>query len=466
MNLQHWHLAITPLSPVHMGTDADYEPTGYVIEDGTLYEFDSLAALSVLSEPDRKRLDAILNGRPNQDMLLQVQSFFYHNRERLIAASRHQVQVNPSVVAFYNERIGRVSQHENGGRRVQNKLEIERTAWNPVTGQAILPGSGLKGAIRTALLDAENNGQPLSYSLKKDRQANRTLQQELFRGSFHTDPLRLIMLGDANLNHPQGFATQVCFALNRKKEAVTDSAGNLRQSKAEQAGLYQLLECLPAMQPRAFYGNLSLQQESEVPKRKWPSMQFALPEIAKACNQFFLTLLEAELSLLRRRGYLDKVWSDRFDLLRSQDWLSQALEENRAFLLRVGRHSGAESVTLNGVRNIKIMKGKAERADYLNHAKTLWLAGNERQLKTNLLPFGWLLVEPFVDPSELPDWPAQAVDRGISQWRLKIDQQQKKEKERLLKQEETARLTREEAKKRKAEEEAAEQARRKPQNAA
>ncbi len=459
MNMQHWHLAITPLSPVHMGTDADYEPTGYVIEDGTLYEFDSLAALTVLPQPERKRLDKILNGRPNQDMLLQVQSFFYHNRERLIAAARHQVQVNPSVEAFYNERIGRVSQHESGGRRVQNRLEIERTAWNSVTGQATLPGSGLKGAIRTALLDAENNGQPLCYALKNDRQANRKLQQELFQGSFHTDPLRLIMMGDANLNQPQQFATQVHFALNRKKETVTDSSGNLRQSRAEQAGLYQLLECLPAMQPRAFYSNLSIQRESKMPEQKWPSMQFTLAEIARACNQFYLARLQAELTLLRKRSYIDKTWSDRLDLLLSQDWLSQALAKNRAFLLRVGRHSGAESVTLNGLRDIKVMKGRDKRPDYLDHAKTLWLAGDQRQLQTNLLPFGWLLVEPFVEPSELPAWPAQAEDKSISQWRLEIDQQQKKEKERLQKQQEAARLARKEAEKRKAEAVVAEQAR-------
>ncbi|MEA3274994.1 MAG: RAMP superfamily CRISPR-associated protein, partial [Pseudomonadota bacterium] len=153
---QHCRLAITPLSPVHMGSGQDYEPTGYVIDDETLYEFDGIAALQALPQAERDRLGRILEGRPKPDTLREVQRFFYDNRARLIAVSRHQVRVNRTVEGFYEERVGRIAQHEQGGGRVQNRLEIERTAYNPPTGQAILPGSGLKGAIRTALLDAKN----------------------------------------------------------------------------------------------------------------------------------------------------------------------------------------------------------------------------------------------------------------------------------------------------------------------
>ena len=467
MNLQHWKLAITPLSPIHMGTDADYEPANYIIDNGVLYEFDSLAALSALPEAQRKRLNTILNGRSSQNMLLEVQSFFYHNRDRLIAVARHQVKVNHSVESFYQERIGKVSQHESGGRRVQNKLEIERTAWNPLSGDAILPGSGLKGAIRTALLNAKNEGRSLDYALKRDRrQANRKLQQQLFKGSFHTDPLRLVNLGDASLEHPQNFATKVSFALNRKKQAVTDANGNLRQSKAEQAGLYQLLECLPAMQPRAFTGSLGIQRESGMPDDKWPSIQFDLGEIATACNHFYLARIKQEMALLKQRRFVDNVWSERIELLLSQGWFEDALGEKRAFLLRVGRHSGAESLTLEGLRNIKIMKGRGEKPDFLDHAKTIWLAGDERQLQTNMMPFGWLLVEPFTDAADLPLWPKKAIDPAIRHWRQNIVEKQQQEQQRLQQQEEDKRLAQELESRIAAEQAAAVKARREQQAAA
>jgi CRISPR-associated protein Csm5 len=40
-----WQLAITPLSPVHIGTGEDYEPTQYVIDGDGLYSFSPEAAL-------------------------------------------------------------------------------------------------------------------------------------------------------------------------------------------------------------------------------------------------------------------------------------------------------------------------------------------------------------------------------------------------------------------------------------
>jgi CRISPR-associated protein Csm5 len=75
--------------------------------------------------------------------------------------------------------------------------------------------------------------------------------------------------------------------------------------------------------------------------------------------------------------------------------------------LRVGRHSGAESVTVSGARNgaIKIMKGRGQPPKYADAPKTLWLAADSKDQRTGLLPFGWLLVE--VEPLEAPaqDWP-------------------------------------------------------------
>lgn len=425
--LQQWNLAITPLSPVHLGTGQDYEPSGYVIDEGALYEFDGIAALQVLPTAERERLAKILDGRPTQDMLLEVQRFFHGNREWLIPASINQVRVNPTVEAFYGERVGTVAQHEQGGRRIQNKLEIQRTAYNPPSRQPIVPGSGLKGAIRTALLDGENDGKGLEQV--NDRRTgrarmenNQELQNRLFRyrpGKFELDPMRLVHLTDAAVADGAGFATEVRFAVNRKKRPVMKN-DVLIQSQAEQQNLYQLLECLPGMQPRAFSGGLSIEGGQGFAGPKWPELRFGLPEITAACNAFYRRSLDRELSLLRERGYLDESWDAWLQQLLAGP-IGQAIEQQRAFLLRVGRHSGAESVTLEGLRSIRIMKGKGEPPEYLHAAKTLWLATDERQAQRNLLPFGWLLVEPYQDPAELLHWPATARDLGVAAWRAAVE---------------------------------------------
>lgn len=416
--MEHWRLAITPLSPVHMGTGQDYAPTGYVIDDGALYEFDALAALGVLPEPERRRLNGILDGRPNQGMLREVQAFFHGNRDRLIPVSRQQVRVNATIEAFYQQRVGQVSQRESSGAAVQNRLEIERTAWSPAMGTALLPGSGLKGAIRTALLNAVNADRPLPPELKSDRQGNRKLQESLFQGSFERDPLRMLRIGDAWLAQPEGFATEVRFALNRKKRPVKVQ-GQQVQSRAEQQGLYQLLECLPGFTPRAFEGSLSIQETGGIRSNAWPSRCFTFSEIAAACNQFYRAHFRRESDLLRSMGYLDTQWAIWIEDLLSGP-VGQAVASDRAFLLRVGRHSGAESVTLNGVRNIKIMKGRGETPDYLDEAKTLWLASHERQSQRDLLPFGWVLVEPFQHAAELAPWPGPLQNQETGPWRQRV----------------------------------------------
>ena len=88
------------------------------------------------------------------------------------------------------------------------------------------------------------------------------------------------------------------------------------------------------------------------------------------------------------------------------------LKRGDAFLLRVGRHSGAESVTVSGARtgNIRIMEGKDPQTgkrhfSFADSPKTLWLAAETKDQRKGLLPFGWLLVE--IQPLDAPDqdWP-------------------------------------------------------------
>ena len=60
-------------------------------------------------------------------------------------------------------------------------------------------------------------------------------------------------------------------------------------------------------------------------------------------------------------------------------------------LVRIGRHSGAECVTVEGHRDIKIMQGPGVRAKSLDHATTVWLAADTDNPSNtmHLRPFGW-----------------------------------------------------------------------------
>lgn len=389
-----WDLAITPLAPVHVGTGEDFDPTNYVIDGNNLYVFRPEAALISLPESARQELLDIVTGRPDVQMIKRIQAFFHRHRERLIPGTDHVMPVPPSIAAEYENRVGKTAQREQTGREIINQLRIERTYTEPATLRPVLPGSSLKGAIRTALLDRANAGHVLTSEERelKPQQQNRALQQRLFRyRQFEQDPMRLVQLSDAPEQTPGGlFGTEVRYAVNRKRQPVIKDGQEIR---AQAENLRQMLECILPLRPRAFAGRLILQEVGTLDSPKLPYQEFrwTFNDLATACNDFYFPLFEQEQQELTKRGFLDAHWRDTVS--RFMAAFQSSLKRNEAFLLRIGRHSGAEAVTLNGVRNIKIIKGKGERPDYLPQSKTVWLAAREIQDRRHLIPFGWVLIE-------------------------------------------------------------------------
>lgn len=460
-----YRMLITPLSPIHIGTGESYEPTNYVIEDGVLHEFDTGAAMAALSEADRKTLLEISNRRPDAGMIEALQRFFHERREPLMGHAIQRIPVLPGVANLYKQRIGQPANREADGRKVVNRLEIDRTSFNPVTRLPVLFGSSLKGAMRTALLDGVNGGRPA-----QERKGLHEFQGRLFRYldenarphmSLELDPMRLVQLSDAAWCGEPGLpAAQVHLAVNRKKAAVVDEHGNLRKSKMESSnGPDQILECVPGWRYRAFSGQINLQSLEGLGERhqqKIPAapLRFDATQIAHACNAHYRPVLTSEMALMRERGYLDPSWDTTIQKILAVS--AAKLNRGEVFLLRVGRHSGAESVTLNGVRNIKIMKGKGEKPEYLDTAKTLWLAADEKDQSANLLPFGWLLVELHPMSTEVAAWPelkaacephlaaANAFKDKLATQQIRLEQANAEAEARRRDEEEQARLAAEE----------------------
>ena len=389
-----YRLLFTPLSPIHIGTGESYEPTNYVIEDDTLHEFDTGSVVETLSATDRQMLEAIVNRTPDDGMIRAIQKYFHDRRATLMPRAVHRIPVQTGVARLYADRVGQTAQQEARGRRVINQLVINRTAYNPATRLPVLMGSSVKGAIRTALLDQVNAGRSTT-----EREGLHPFQgkAELFRyydrrAICERDPMRLVHLSDAAWQGEPGLpAAEIVFAVNRKKAPTGDQQGNQRSTRAD-SGPPQILECVPALRYRAFAGQLNVQLLGDVNRPGGvpaADLRFDLDRIAQACNAFYRPILENEMSLLSQRGYLDTEWGNTLNEVLS----SSLLEGRGAFLLRVGRHSGAESVTLNGVRKIRIMGGRGRQDREETTATTVWLAAKERDHPSGLLPFGWVLVE-------------------------------------------------------------------------
>ena len=336
-------------------------------------------------------------------MLQEVQAFFYQRRQALMEVAKRRVPAVPKLVEFYECRVGKTVQTEGDGLQLVNRLAIGRTFFNPISGAPILPGSSLKGAIRTALLDGINNGKSLQGPEK-----NLDLQKRLFRyDQFEQDPMRLVQLADAAFLDAEGIGSELRFAVNRRRKAP-NPGDNSEKSLAEKGDLYQLLECIPAARFRVFAGQLTIQCVDGVNDNhnRLPALplRWDVQQIAAACNRFYHPQLEMELEQMQERGYLSSRWVTTIKRLLDGP-VKQRIANHQAFLLRVGRHSSAESVTLDGVRNIKIMRGKDQSPDHRPKTTTWWLAASDTQVKTDMLPFGWLLIELQPANREFSSWP-------------------------------------------------------------
>jgi CRISPR-associated protein Csm5 len=378
-------LRLTPLTPIHIGCGIDFEPTNYVIDDGVLYHFDP--AQVPLKPQDRKALIDAANDK--RAALSCIQGFFHDRRDTYAAQARQVVAVAAGVAEQHRQRIRQIAQREANGRNVINLLEIERTMHHPHSGMPYLPGSSLKGAMRTAWLDQINQGRS---RLADDRNAN-GLEKRLLEGSFHTDPFRLIDVADAS---GSGVVSKVYFSTNHKKRQVFKDEMELTGK-----GPATRRECLVGGQHAALTGELRVDAlPGQSRGDKVPGQRIEPKALAAACNRYYVQRLDKLLALLEQRGFASPEWCAGVRRLLAA--LRPTFERGEAFLLRVGRHSGAESVTLDGVRDIRIMQGRGMPARFADEATTVWLAAERENItRGDLLPFGWLLVE-RADAPEIP----------------------------------------------------------------
>ncbi|MDF1584348.1 MAG: type III-A CRISPR-associated RAMP protein Csm5 [Methyloprofundus sp.] len=368
---------ISTLSPVHIGCGEDYYPTNYVIDGGLLHHFSEEGLLLALTLPEKNALAKIAEEQGDNG-IKKLQTFIHSKRDKLQLQATHSVPLSEALEKFYRSRIGQTTQRESNGRTGN----IARHAFNPYKQTPYFAGSSIKGAIRTALLNALNDGDPLPGRVDADHDVPRgegdKLQKRLLAyKAIPDDPLRLLKISDAAYSHPDNLnAAEIRFAVNRKNKV----------SKFEAKGLNQLLECLPANRSRSLTFDMTFLANQNINYRWTPR------EICKCCNEFFVPQLEGELDILKQLNYANKEWAQGLEKLLANE-LGDAFKNHQAFLLRVGQHGGAESNTLEGVRHIKINQGKGKSAKYLPKPTTIWLAGNHKDQQHDLLPFGWVLVE-------------------------------------------------------------------------
>lgn len=365
------------LSPVHIGCGDEYEPTSFVIHPDSrkLICFDMFEFLKGLDDTGRRTISQIAD-KGSLASIIELYRFIFTQRS---AIRGREVELSDSVVSRYLK-VKELPLNESRLRQELNNFRIPRTSYNPLDNDPYVPGSSLKGCLRTGYLSklasAGGTEQGIQQVLAKETVSNATtgrsnarkLEEELLGGTFDKDPFRFVKVSD--FLPAENVRTKILWGLNRKKDEVREGRG-----------VPQMLEAI--LSGSVFEGVINI--ETPVPGSNI-KMAIKRETFFPLAQRFFAD------NFSRERQVWERI---RFKPPRPNE-TRRLIEErgNLPFLVRVGYHSGAESVTIEGNRKITVRGPGGSRTER-DSATTIWLASDSHNPRDNraMMPFGWAMLE-------------------------------------------------------------------------
>jgi CRISPR-associated protein Csm5 len=318
--MKTYYLKLIALSPIHIGTGQDYEPTNYVIDDGYLYMFDEIAFYRNLKQDERAKFNAIVSKENSDEALLgELYSFIRNNNQYAKQIALNKVKVTKELEKKA-ESIGKPVQLEgntkdkNRGKpkSVFNQFQIQQTQKLSDSYQGYIPGSSLKGSIATAFQEYlyKNNGETV---LKNHfNLGNNYDSDKLFRN---------LSISDSTAVNSE---LEIGYAVN--KERFEDDDNNDVQTIVE------------VNHKDSSYLTTFTIKDLKDDNGNEISEKITEKAIIKACNDHYTYLYEEKEN-------------------------KKILLKSNQFLLCVGKHGGSRAVTIDGLRAIKVKMAEIKKGE-------------------------------------------------------------------------------------------------------
>jgi CRISPR-associated protein Csm5 len=352
MNSTTYHFTLRVETPLHIGCGESHEPTSFAVDEAEqeLIIFNPTDFLVLLDGQESERYMEICR-KGTVASLLEIYKFIKSHSGRI---QGRRVSVSRAFINHYNKTLNLSPQQIN---KQLNQFEIKRTASRTVDSIPYIPGSAIKGALRTAVLNLRCRGQQLPGKVD-----HKGLSQHLLGGEFANDPFSLVKVSD--FMPLPGVRQKIVYAVNKKKKL----------SEKPARGPYQILEAIE--EGSEFSGSITMLDQKIRNHIKRP---LSFDEIMESLSYFFTKEMGREQSSLKAIGY--------------HGGEPAKPRGERQAPIRLGHHSGAESLTVEGHREILIRLGK-KKSKTESQATTFWLAaGSERPQPNDILrPFGWGMI--------------------------------------------------------------------------
>lgn len=211
-------------------------------------------------------------------------------------------------------------------------------------GNPYIPGSSIKGAIRTAILSSLAKGKPLEFKIKgkNGKISAKSIEADFFGKDPNCDVFRFLQIGDAYFEKESEIATRMINLNIRKQENLQD------RSKS------QLVEAIGAENTALFQLKIANEYYSWV-KSKWnkegmvgslPKDMESLPLLFQAINGHTRILVKSEIKYwneLSGKGY-----NGAEDYLSTLEFISDEIrncQNGKECVLRIGHGSGWRFIT-------------------------------------------------------------------------------------------------------------------------
>jgi len=433
--LHNYKLRLTTISPVHIGDGDMYDPTNYFINDGYLHYFDSTVLISKLNSNQRNKLISILS---NPNSYQQLQLFYKRDDIRAIASNStiYKVEVSKDIEENYNNSLGKIKQKESEGNEVFNSLSINSTI--KTSNIPYIPGSSFKGALKTAFFSKEAENKKFNEVAKEDERYDRREGKKVFKeykfltkyfGEFEEDPFSKIKVSDFTPKEPK---LQIKWAVNKKKKSNTTENDNTAvrfefiAPNSEFVAEIVLMDLLKSSELEKI--NKNIRDRKKLIKQ--PSKKYIKDEIIKIANSFYISKFEEEKRWAESKE--QQIVSDSY-FERAKPYIDKA-RNGKGFLVRVGRHSGAVSMTLDSHRKILISQMKKDKdgkdlslkQKHVNEPFTYWLESDKNSVQSTEF-IGWVYCE-FIDDDKYNDI-VKTSEQFIDNQKESIEKERQKIKE-------------------------------------
>lgn len=380
------------LTPIHIGSGREIDPTEFVLKNGRLVHFNPAKLIGSLSPTDRETIMEFLE----KASLKEIQAFFQNH---VSAEDPDHTRITVSS-AFLRE-------FEAKAANPNNQFRVEMMPRNPHTGKVYIPGSSIKGAIRTAAVNHFANlekdvwqGVHSAVNAETEISKKSKVLEEKALGRFfsetHRDIFRLIRVEDVSLPDD---TTRIDRAANWNP--------NKLGSESIQMWVERLKSCMDKGQTQTFPVSIHLNTQA----MKHPGVKsilgrtLTLGKILSSCNRFYWGRMIAERDTFDGRSE-GPVWKamhalfpqardengDIFQLDPSTPFWNSPEYQKRWLLLRIGHFSHFESLSVDNLRqgyNIKARKP----IEGMGSSRTRCVMENGAPP----MPFGWLILSIDMD---------------------------------------------------------------------